>query len=90
MIISFSALLFFPLICLSLPLPHSLSSVLVLFSAFSFLMSIYEYLRGNRGCLLRSEDGDGKNGKLSRDAFICHTNPTAAWTHSFMKHGQKE
>lgn len=84
MIIFFSALLFFFFSLISL------SSFLVLFSAFSFLMSVYEYLRGNRGCLLRSEDGDGKNGKLSRDAFICHTNPTAAWTHSFMKHGRKE
>ncbi|RXN13054.1 hypothetical protein ROHU_009886 [Labeo rohita] len=45
---------------------------------------------GNRGCLLGSEDEDGKNGELSRDAFICHTNPTAAWTHSFMKRGRKK
>ncbi len=65
----------------------SLSSVLVLFSAFSFLMSVYEYLRGNRDCLLGSEDEDGKNGGLSRDVFICHTNPTAVWTHFNMKCG---
>ncbi len=87
----FFGLWLFPLVLWCFFSPRlSLSSVLVLFSAFSFLMSVYEYLRGNRGCLLGSEDEDGKNGELSRDAFICHTNPTAVWTHSFMKRGRKE